>query len=170
MAGLFRLVAAGVGGDGGEGEDAGREASWRRPAGAARTRAGRDQQPAVSAKVAGSAPFCSRVRAMNPVPVESASSSMISAASRLRRSSTLQERQIECREYHDDPDVYQQPRPEEVPQEQDVHADHYGYQGEHVKHDGRLSSHQLVLLRAAERSKRGAGARRLERVMHCRFD
>jgi hypothetical protein len=91
-------------------------------------------------------------------------------ADRLRRSSTFQERQIECREYHDDPGVYQQPRPEVVPEEQDVHADHYGYQGEHVKHDGCLSSHQFVLLRATERSKRGAGATVCEHVMHGRFD
>ena len=44
-----------------------------------------------------------------------------------------------------------------VPEEQDVHADHDGYQGEHVKHDGCLSSHRFLLLCATERSKSGAG-------------
>jgi hypothetical protein len=43
-----------------------------------------------------------------------------------------------------------QPLPEPVPEEQDVHADHDGYQREHVKHDGCLSSHPSFLLRAAE--------------------
>jgi hypothetical protein len=31
-----------------------------------------------------------------------------------------------------------------VPEEQDVHADHDGYQREHVKHYGRLFSHRFV--------------------------
>ena len=44
-----------------------------------------------------------------------------------------------------------------VPEEQDVHADHDGYQREHVKHDGCLSSHRSFLLCATEWSKSGAG-------------
>jgi hypothetical protein len=44
-----------------------------------------------------------------------------------------------------------------VPEEQDVHADHDGYQREHVKHDGYPSSHRFVLLCATKRSKSGAG-------------
>jgi hypothetical protein len=32
-----------------------------------------------------------------------------------------------------------------VPEEQDVHADHDGYQREHVQHDAYLSCHGLVL-------------------------
>jgi hypothetical protein len=44
-----------------------------------------------------------------------------------------------------------------VLEEQHVHADHDGYQREHVKHDGRLSSHRFVLLRATEWSNSGAG-------------
>jgi hypothetical protein len=58
-------------------------------------------------------------------------------------------------------DVYYQPLPEVVPEEQDVHADHDGYQREHVKYDGYLSSHRFVLLCATEWSKNGgsAGAR-----------
>jgi hypothetical protein len=36
-----------------------------------------------------------------------------------------------------------------VPEEQDVHAYHDGYQREHVKHDGYLS-HCFVLLSATE--------------------
>src|SRR5262245_48226818 len=63
---------------------------------------------------------------------------------------TLQEPQIERREHQDNSDVHYQPLPEPVPEEQDVHADHDGYQREHVKHDGCLSSHPSFLLRAAE--------------------
>jgi hypothetical protein len=50
-------------------------------------------------------------------------------------------------------DVHYQPLPEPVPEEQNVHADHNGYQREHVKHDGCLSSHPSFLLRAAEWSR-----------------
>jgi hypothetical protein len=32
-----------------------------------------------------------------------------------------------------------------VPEEQNVHADHDGYQRKHVKHDACLSCHSLVL-------------------------
>ena len=70
---------------------------------------------------------------------------------------TLQEPQTERREHQDDPDVYYQPLPELVPEEKDVHADHDGYQREHVKHDGCLSSHRSFLLCATEWSKSGAG-------------
>src|SRR5215468_10823006 len=62
----------------------------------------------------------------------------------------LQEPQIERPEHQDNSDVHYQPLPEPVPEEQDVHADHDGYQREHVKHDGCLSSHPSFLLRAAE--------------------
>jgi len=48
-----------------------------------------------------------------------------------------------------------------VLEEQDVHADHDGYQREHVKHDACLSSHRFVLLCATEWSKSGAGFRLL---------
>src|SRR5580693_6508245 len=40
------------------------------------------------------------------------------------RSWTLQEPEIERRKYQDNTDVHQQPSPELVPEEQDVHADH----------------------------------------------
>jgi len=73
------------------------------------------------------------------------------------RSWPLQEPQIERREYQDDPDVCHQPRPEVVPEEQDVHADHDSYHREHVKHDGCLSSHCFLLLCAPQRSKSDAG-------------
>src|SRR5262245_40465273 len=66
------------------------------------------------------------------------------------RSWMLHEPQIERREHQDNSDVHYQPLPEPVPEEQDVHADHDGYQREHVKHDGCLSSHPSFLLRAAE--------------------
>ena len=69
------------------------------------------------------------------------------------RSCTLQEPQIERHEHQDNPDVHYQPRPELVPEEQDVNANHDAYHREHVKHVGCLSSHRFVLLCATERSK-----------------
>ena len=69
------------------------------------------------------------------------------------RSWTLQEPQIERREHQDNPDVPDQPRPELVPEEQDVHTDHDSHQREHVKNDGCLPSHRFVLLGATEWSK-----------------
>jgi len=65
----------------------------------------------------------------------------------------LQEPQTERREYQNNSDVHYQPLPQMVPEEQDVHADHDGYQREHVKHDGCLSSHRFVLLCATAWSK-----------------
>ena len=56
---------------------------------------------------------------------------------------TLQESQVERHEHQDDSDVYHEPLPESVPEEQDVHADHYSYQGEHIKHRGCLSPHRF---------------------------
>jgi hypothetical protein len=61
------------------------------------------------------------------------------------RSCSLQEPQTERREHQDDPDVCHQALPEPMPEEQDVHADHDGYQREHVKHDGCLPSHRCTL-------------------------
>jgi hypothetical protein len=79
------------------------------------------------------------------------------AGLRQLRSWTLQKPQIDRREHQDDSDVYYQPLPELVLEEQDVHADHDGYQHEHVKRDGCLSSHLPFLLPATEWSKSGAG-------------
>ena len=45
----------------------------------------------------------------------------------------LQEPEIERPEHQDDPDVGHQPRPEVVPEEQDVHANHDDYHREHIK-------------------------------------
>ena len=59
---------------------------------------------------------------------------------------TLQEPQIERRKYQDNPDVHDQPIPELVPEEQDVHADHDGYHREHVKRDGYPVSHRSILV------------------------
>src|ERR1700721_794030 len=67
------------------------------------------------------------------------------------RSWTLQEPQVEHREHQDDPDIHQQPLPEPVPEEQDIHADHDGYQHEHVERDACLSSLPSFLLPAAPR-------------------
>jgi len=83
-------------------------------------------------------------------------------------SRTLQEPQTERREHQDDPDVYYQPLPELVPEEQDVHSDHDGYQREHVKYDGCPSSHRSCLLCATEWSKSGAGFNEHLRGMSCR--
>jgi hypothetical protein len=83
------------------------------------------------------------------------------ATGRVTRSGTFQEPQIEGPEHQDNSDVYQQPRPELVPEEQDIHADHDGYHRDHVKHDGCRSSHRFVLLCAAERSKNSVCLRRL---------
>ena len=65
------------------------------------------------------------------------------------RSWTLQEPQIDRREYQDNPDVNDQPNPELVPEEQDVHADHDGYHREHVKRGGYPVSHRLTLVSTA---------------------
>jgi hypothetical protein len=73
------------------------------------------------------------------------------------RSWPPEEPEIERREHQDNPDVYRQPLPEVVLEEQDVHAHHDGHHREHVKHGGCLSSHRFLLLCATERSKRGAG-------------
>ena len=59
---------------------------------------------------------------------------------------SLQEPQVERREHQDNPDVHRQALPEPMPEEQDVDADHDGYQREHVKHDACLPSHGSSLL------------------------
>ena len=56
----------------------------------------------------------------------------------LPRLSRLQEPQIERPEHQNYSDVHHQPLPEPVPEKQDIHADHDGYQREHVKHNGCL--------------------------------
>src|SRR5271157_4144168 len=67
-------------------------------------------------------------------------------SSRASRSSLLQEPQTERSEHQDNPDVYHQALPEPMPEEQDVHAYHDGYQREHVKHDACLPPHRSTLL------------------------
>jgi len=56
-----------------------------------------------------------------------------------------EDQETERREHQNDPDVGYQPLREVVPEEQNVHADHDGYQRKHVKHDACLSCHSLVL-------------------------
>jgi len=90
-----------------------------------------------------------------PASIDSGSRWSWVAALRRPCSWTLQKPQTERREHQDNSDVYDQPLPEVVPEEQDVHADHDGYQREHVEHDGCLSSHRFVLLGATEWSKNG---------------
>lgn len=80
------------------------------------------------------------------------------------RSWTLQEPEIERHKYQDNTDVHQQPSPELVPEEQDVHADHDGYHREHVKHDGCPASHgyppshRFILVRTMPGSPGGGPA------------
>ncbi|HSU31699.1 MAG TPA: hypothetical protein VLJ11_10730 [Bryobacteraceae bacterium] len=57
------------------------------------------------------------------------------------RSGTRQESEVERREHQEDSNVHHQPRPEPIPEKQHVNGDYDGYQPEHVKHDGCLSSH-----------------------------
>ena len=56
-----------------------------------------------------------------------------------------EDQETERREHQNDPDVGYQPLREVVPEDQNVHADHDGYQRKHVKHDACLSCHSLVL-------------------------
>jgi hypothetical protein len=72
------------------------------------------------------------------------------------RSRTPEEPEIKGHEHQDNSDVYCQPFPELVPEEQDVHADHDGHQREDVKRGYCMSSHRFFLLCATERSKSGA--------------
>jgi hypothetical protein len=58
------------------------------------------------------------------------------------RSWTLQEPETDRREHRDNSDVYHQPCPELVPEEQDVHANYDGDQREHVKRDGCLPAYR----------------------------
>lgn len=62
------------------------------------------------------------------------------------RSWTLQESQIKRCKYQDNSDVNEQPVPEVVPEEQDVHADHDGHHRKHVKRDGYPVSHRFILV------------------------
>jgi hypothetical protein len=52
------------------------------------------------------------------------------------------EPQTERRKHEDDADVCDQPLPEVVPEEQDIHAHHNGYQSKHVERDGGVPSHR----------------------------
>src|SRR5450759_3710138 len=94
----------------------------------------------------GPAPPCRRGRALARRAFDL--DSLWSWVSRMRRlhSWTLQEPEIEGREHQDNSDVYCQPLQELVPEEQDVYADHNGYQRVHVKHGGCLSSHRSFLV------------------------
>jgi hypothetical protein len=75
------------------------------------------------------------------------------ASLRLLWLATLQERQINSSKYRDNSDVYYQPSPEVMPEEQDVRADHHGYHREHVEDGRNFTSHRFVLLRATTRGK-----------------
>jgi hypothetical protein len=74
------------------------------------------------------------------------------------RSCSLQEPRIERREHQDNSDVYHQALPEPMPEEQDVHGHHDGYQREHVKHDACLPSHPSTLLLEDRRAQRRRSA------------
>jgi len=53
----------------------------------------------------------------------------------------LQEPEVERSEHEDDANVYRQPFPEVVSEEQDVDSDHDGYQRHHEKPSRYRSSH-----------------------------
>jgi hypothetical protein len=56
-----------------------------------------------------------------------------------------EDQETERREPQNYPDVGYQPLREVVPEEQDVRADHDGYEREHVQHNACLSCHGVVL-------------------------
>src|ERR1019366_2069357 len=62
-------------------------------------------------------------------------------------------------------DVYHQPLNNVVPEEQDFHADHDGYQRQHVRHGDCLCSHRsnLLNLTMSPDSNRRLGCRKFER-------
>ncbi len=53
----------------------------------------------------------------------------------------LQKSQVERCEYQDDSYIHQQPFPEPVPEEQEIHTDHDGCQQHYIKYDRCLSRH-----------------------------
>src|SRR5215813_10783356 len=56
-------------------------------------------------------------------------------------SPTSQESEIESGEYQNDSDVDRQPRPEPVPEEQDIDRNDDGCEQQHVQYGSRLTSH-----------------------------
>ncbi len=61
------------------------------------------------------------------------------------------EPQVEGSEYEDNANVYHQPRPKVVLEEEDVNTNHDAYKRKHVDHDGYVSSHVHILLSPASR-------------------
>jgi hypothetical protein len=55
------------------------------------------------------------------------------------------EPEIERRKHKDYADICCQPRPEVVPEKQDIQAHDNGYQSKHVQRDGDVSSHRFIL-------------------------
>ena len=69
---------------------------------------------------------------------------------------------VERRKRKEDADICDQPLPEVVPEEQDIHAHDNGDQGKHVKRDGPMSSHRLTL--------RVGGSPDVSRAVRCRVE
>jgi hypothetical protein len=61
--------------------------------------------------------------------------------SRTTTSRTSEEIQIESREQQDNANIYDQPFPESIPQEHEIHADDDGYHRRHVKRYNYRSTH-----------------------------
>jgi hypothetical protein len=60
---------------------------------------------------------------------------------RLARSRTLQESEVEGREYQDDSCVHRQPFPEPVPEEREIDRHDHGNHQDYVEYRGLLTSH-----------------------------
>jgi len=71
----------------------------------------------------------------------------------------LHEPQIERCKHQDNADVYRQPSPDAILEEQDVDADHNGYQREYVKHDGWRRSHNRKMAGGDGLFKHGRGGK-----------
>jgi hypothetical protein len=63
------------------------------------------------------------------------------SASRTATSWLPEESQVESCEHQDNADIHDQPLPEAISEEHEIHADDDGYHRHHVKHDGYLSAH-----------------------------
>jgi hypothetical protein len=83
----------------------------------------------------------------------------------------VQEPEVKRPEHEDNPDVYCEPLPELVPEEQDVHGDHDGDHRQHIEHDGWRSSHGHTMHPTAssgDRAQLGTSAPDLRQIWEAR--
>lgn len=71
----------------------------------------------------------------------------------------LQKPEVERAEHQNDSDIYRQPFPEVVPEEQKVNANHDHNQREHIQHGDGLSSHASFYSAHRSGSKSCSGSR-----------